>query len=158
MSVDRRVRLLYAEDNASDADLTRHHFATHATDIQLDVVNQGEACVARLQHDHYDVLLLDYRLPDMDAIDVLKALAIHNVYLPVIVATAVGDEDVVVRVLRFGAWDYVSKQGNYVESLPSLVRHAAAEYHRLRDAGFAARRSRRRILYIERSDADIDLT
>jgi hypothetical protein len=41
------VRLLYAEDNASDADLTRHYFATHASDIQLDVVNHGEACVAR---------------------------------------------------------------------------------------------------------------
>ena len=77
--MDRQVRLLYAEDNASDADLTRHHFATHATDIQLDVVNHGEACVTRLQHEHYDVLLLDYRLPDMDAIDVLKALAVHNV-------------------------------------------------------------------------------
>jgi len=156
--VDRTVRLLYAEDNTSDADLTRHHFATHATDIQLDVVEHGEACVTRLQNDRYDVLLLDYRLPDMDAIDVLKALAIHNVYLPVIVATAVGDEDVVVRVLRLGAWDYVPKQGNYVENLPSLVRLAAAEYHRLRDVGYAARRSRRRILYIERSEADIDLT
>ena len=156
--MDRKVALLYAEDNASDADLTRHHFAAHAPDIQLDIVDHGEACLTRLQINHYDVLLLDYRLPDMDAIDVLKAMALRDVYVPVIVATAVGDEDVVVRVLRLGAWDYVPKQGNYVENLPSLVRHAAAEYHRLRDAGYAARRSRRRILYIERNDADIDLT
>jgi signal transduction histidine kinase len=156
--MDRRVRLLYAEDNASDGDLTRHHFATHAADIQLDIVAHGEACVTRLKNNHYDVLLLDYRLPDMDAIDVLKALATHNVYLPVIVATAVGDEDVVVRVLRLGAWDYVPKQGNYIESLPALIRQANAEFQRPRDVGYAARRSRRRILYIERSEADIDLT
>jgi two-component system, cell cycle sensor histidine kinase and response regulator CckA len=156
--MDRRVRVLYAEDNASDADLTRRHFATNATDIQLDIVEYGEACLTRLQNNHYDVLLLDYRLPDMDAIDVLKALAIHNVYLPVIVATAVGDEDLVVRVLRLGAWDYVPKQGNYIGNLPSLIRQAAAEYRGLRDVGYAARRSRRRILYIECSEADIDLT
>jgi two-component system, cell cycle sensor histidine kinase and response regulator CckA len=156
--MDRRVRVLYAEDNASDADLTRRHFATNATDIQLDIVEYGEACLTRLQSNHYDVLLLDYRLPDMDAIDVLKALAIHNVYLPVIVVTAVGDEDLVVRVLRLGAWDYVPKQGSYIGNLPSFIRQAAAEYHRLRDVGYAARRSRRRILYIECSEADIDLT
>ena len=156
--MDRRVRVLYAEDNASDADLTRRHFATNATDIQLDIVEYGEACLTRLQNNHYDVLLLDYRLPDMDAIDVLKALAIHNVYLPVIVATAVGDEDLVVRVLRLGAWDYVPKQGNYIGNLPSFIRQAAAEYHGLRDVGYAARRSRRRILYIERNEADIDFT
>jgi two-component system cell cycle sensor histidine kinase/response regulator CckA len=156
--MDRRVRVLYAEDNASDADLTRRHFATNATDIQLDIVEYGEACLTRLQSNHYDVLLLDYRLPDMDAIDVLKALAINNVYLPVIVVTAVGDEDLVVRVLRLGAWDYVPKQGSYIGNLPSFIRQAAAEYHRLRDVGYAARRSRRRILYIECSEADIDLT
>jgi two-component system, cell cycle sensor histidine kinase and response regulator CckA len=156
--MDRRVRVLYAEDNASDADLTRRHFATNATDIQLDIVEYGEACLTRLQSNPYDVLLLDYRLPDMDAIDVLKALAIHNVYLPVIVVTAVGDEDLVVRVLRLGAWDYVPKQGSYIGNLPSFIRQAAAEYHRLRDVGYAARRSRRRILYIECSEADIDLT
>jgi two-component system, cell cycle sensor histidine kinase and response regulator CckA len=156
--MDRRVRVLYAEDNASDADLTRRHFATNATDIQLDIVEYGEACLTRLQNNHYDVLLLDYRLPDMDAIDVLKALAIHNVYLPVIVATAVGDEDLVVRVLRLGAWDYVPKQGNYIGDLPSFIRQAAADYHRLPDVGYAARRSRRRIMYIERSEADIDFT
>jgi signal transduction histidine kinase len=156
--MDRRVRVLYAEDNASDADLTRHHFASNAADIQLDIVEYGEVCLTRLQNNHYDVLLLDYRLPDMDAIDVLKALAVRSVQLPVIVATAVGDEDVVVRVLRLGAWDYVPKQGNYIQNLPSLVRQAAAEYHRLHDVGYAARWSRRRILYIERSEADIDLT
>ena len=45
--MDRKVALLYAEDNASDADLTRHHFATHAPDIQLDIVDHGEACLTR---------------------------------------------------------------------------------------------------------------
>jgi signal transduction histidine kinase len=156
--VNETFRLLYAEDNLSDGDLTREYLATHAPHIQLEIVGTGGACLDRLQHGQYDVLLLDNHLPDMDAVDVLKELAARKVAMPVVVATAVGDEDLVVRVLRLGAWDYVPKQGHYIETLPSILGQAIAEHRRLRDRGHAARRRQRRILYIERHPADIDLT
>jgi DNA-binding NtrC family response regulator len=75
-----------------------------------------------------------------------------------VVATSVGDEELVVRVLRLGAWDYVPKHGDYIQSLPAILRNAIAEYRRLRDHGHAWRRRQRRILYTERHAADIDLT
>ena len=60
------LRVLYAEDNSFDADLTRAHFDAHAPEFELDVVRTGEECLARLQSRQYDVLLLDNHLPDMD--------------------------------------------------------------------------------------------
>jgi signal transduction histidine kinase len=156
--VANSIRLLYTEDNPTDSDLTREHFATSAPDIQLEIVETGAACLARLASQEYDVLLLDNHLPDMDALDVLKVLAERDVRIPVIVATAVGDEELVVRLLRVGAWDYVPKHGHYIETLPSVVRRAVADYRRLRDVGHAIRRGPRRILYVERHPADIDLT
>jgi signal transduction histidine kinase len=156
--VKETIRLLYAEDSPLDSDLTREHFRTHVSDIDVDIVDSGKACLDRLQQHRYDVLLLDNHLPDMDAVDVLKSLATQNASLPVVVVTSVGDDELVVRVLRLGAWDYVAKTGDYIERLPDVIRNTCAEYRRRSDYGHAIRRSHWRILYIERHAADIDLT
>jgi two-component system cell cycle sensor histidine kinase/response regulator CckA len=156
--VSAALRVLYAEDSPADADLTRQYFAEEAPGIALEIVESGEACLARLQQGCHDVLLLDNHLPDMEAVDVLKALPPQAQAIPIVVATAIGDEELVIRVLRMGAWDYVPKHGDYIARLPGILRQAFVEYHEQRGAGHAAQRSARRILYVERHAADIDLT
>ena len=42
------MRLLYAEDNLIDADLTRAHLADHAPEVELEIVGNGQQCLARL--------------------------------------------------------------------------------------------------------------
>src|SRR6266571_7986189 len=101
------LRVLYAEDNAADADLTKTYLAHTAPDVALDVVDSGEQCLARLAQETYDVLLLDHHLADMDGVAVLGELAARDVQLPVVVVTGVGDEALVVQLLRLGACDYV---------------------------------------------------
>jgi len=55
-----------------------------------------------------DVVILDLGLPDIDGLDLLKMLrAVSDV--PVIVATARDDDDVVVDTLKAGADDYIVK-------------------------------------------------
>ena len=152
------VRVLYAEDNALDADLTRARFEESAPGVELEVVDSGRRCLARLAEATYDVLLLDNHLPDMDGVDVLKELAERETALPVVMVTAAGDESLVVRVLRMGAWDYVSKDGDYIARLPAVLRNAVEEYRRQSGHGYAAQRQRRRILYVEHNPADVDLT
>jgi two-component system cell cycle sensor histidine kinase/response regulator CckA len=156
--VSAALRVLYAEDSPADADLTRQYFAEEAPGIALEIVESGEACLARLQQGCHDVLLLDNHLPDMEAVDVLKALPPQAQAIPIVVATAIGDEELVIRVLRMGAWDYVPKHGDYIARLPGILRQAFVEYHEQRGAGHTAQRSARRILYVERHAADIDLT
>jgi PAS domain S-box-containing protein len=152
------VRVLYAEDVAQDADLTRSYFRVNAPEFEIDVAPTGRQCLAMLQRERYDVLLLDNHLPDMDGIDLLKELATREVSIPVVMVTAVGDEDLVVQVLRLGAVDYISKEGNYVESLPVVLRHAVADRATSADQPPGGARRQRRILYVEHDEADIDLT
>jgi signal transduction histidine kinase len=154
------IRVLYAEDSAIDRDLTRQHFETHAPDFELRIVGTGSACLEALTKDDYDVLLLDNQLPDTTATELLRTLGTRDGHrrLAIVVVTAGGDEDLVVRLLRLGAWDYVAKQGNYVAELPALLRHTVVEFAR-GDAGErVAHRPTRRILYVERHRADVDLT
>ena len=124
------LRVLYADDNAADVDLTRAHFAWSAPDIALEVVDTGRGCLARLEEGAHDVLLLDNHLPDMEGVDILKEVIEREVSLPVVMVTGVGDESLVLQVLRLGAADYVPKQGAYWETLPSVVRQAVAAFRR----------------------------
>ena len=151
------LRVLYAEDNAADADLTRAHLGAEAPSITLDVVNTGKACLERLRGGGYDVLLLDNHLPDMEGVDVLKAVAANGLALPVVMVTGVGDEALVVQVIRLGAQNYLPKHGDYLERLPEVLAQAVREYRSRAKDGERARRARR-ILYVEHDPADIDLT
>jgi PAS domain S-box-containing protein len=157
-SMMERIRVLYAEDDSSDLDLTKVHFQLNAPDCELEGVGTGQRCLARLKEEKFDVLLLDNRLPDMDGIEVLRELTVRDVRMPVVMVTAVGDEALVVQVLRLGALDYVPKQGNYIESLPAVLRDAVAQYRTQQGWGQGAGRRQRRILYVEHHQADIDLT
>ncbi len=152
------IRALYAEDNASDADLTRTHFAAAAPDIDLHVVTSGAACLEQVATGRYDVLLLDNHLTDPDGVALLRELMLREVPLPVVMVTSVGDEELVVRVLRLGAWDYVPKVGRYLDQLPDVLRTAALEHRRLRAYGGVAARRRRRVVYAEQVSADVDST
>jgi signal transduction histidine kinase len=152
------LRVLYADDNVADVDLTRAHLAWHAPDIALEVVDTGRGCLARLEEGAHDVLLLDNHLPDMEGVAILKEVTERGMSLPVVMVTGVGDESLVVQVLRLGASDYVPKHGAYWETLPSVLRHAVAAYRRQQGDPHGAGPRRCRILYVERHAADIDLT
>jgi PAS domain S-box-containing protein len=152
------LRVLYVEDSVSDADLTRVRFNAREPWLDLEIVGSGQQCLARLAEATYDVLLLDNRLPDMDGMEVLKHVNDRGLSLPVVVVTAAGDEALVVQLLRFGAWDYVAKEGDYIQRLPGILRNAVLEYSRRPERSRGARRESRRILYVEHHAADADLT
>lgn len=151
------IRILYAEDNPQDAELTRSYFAEHAPDFEIEIVETGQACLERLPQGEFDLLLLDYRLPDLDGLDVLKTLIHNGCQLPVVVVTGMGDEELVVRALRLGAVNYVPKQSNYLETLPDLLRGEVEENQQKKRQGLLTVAARR-ILYVEHDQMDIDLT
>ena len=59
----------------------------------------------------FDLILLDVMMPNMDGWDTLKAIRSNNKtkYIPVIMITAVSEEQKVVSGLKIGADDYIVK-------------------------------------------------
>jgi signal transduction histidine kinase len=156
--MNNKIRLLYADDDPSDVDLTRTHFQLNAPEFEIDHVETGRECLARLKHAKYDAVLLDYRLPDMDGTDVLAEMAREEIELPVVMVTGVGDEELVVKALRLGAADYVPKQSDYLETLPGVLTGVIADHRNKRKRGQPTLPARLRILYLEYHEMDVDLT
>ena len=125
------LRVLYAEHLASDVDLTRRHVTTYAPFIQLEVVRDGKAVLDLMNlntgSDKWDVILLDYRLPGVNALEILRELNQRADHPPVIIVTGQGDEEVAINSLRLGAADYLIKNPGYLYQLVPALQNA---YHR----------------------------
>ena len=77
--------------------------------------------------DGVDLVLLDYRLPDMSGIDVLPVIRDRQ-GPSVVMVTAMGSESVAVDAMRLGAVDYVVKDGEYLARMPQLIERAARHH------------------------------
>ncbi|MHB1085540.1 MAG: EAL domain-containing protein [Thiobacillus sp.] len=128
----RILRVLYAEHHAADIDLTQRHLTRYAPHIQLTVVGDASQVLQHLPSDNsaptaFDVVLLDYRLPGLDALDVLKVLrAERGLDIPIVIVTGQGSESISSRAIHLGLDDYIVKHAGYLHELPATlekVRH-----------------------------------
>lgn len=136
---ERPLRVLYVEDSEPDIELTRLHMARHAPHIHIDAVTDARKALRLLadREGSHDVLLLDYRLPDMTGIEVLREIVqVQGEEIPVVLVTGQGDQEIVLQSVRLGAFDYVIKRDGYLMRLPVVLENAfyRAELAREREA------------------------
>ncbi len=75
---------------------------------------EKEARKVLASHD-IDLLILDVRLPGVNGLDILKEVKIQYPSMEVIVVSAHGDMDTVIKALRLGAFDYLRKPFRHID-------------------------------------------
>ncbi len=103
---------------------------------RLECVENGEKALTLLQAnpDHYDIILLDRMLPDIEGLDILKRIKAHDKlkHTPVILQTAKARKEEVSEGIRAGAFYYLTKPFDE-ETLVSIVDAAAMDIVRLHE-------------------------
>ncbi|MEP6503285.1 MAG: diguanylate cyclase, partial [Betaproteobacteria bacterium] len=152
------IRVLYAEPSAADVDLLQRHLARYAPHVQIEAVHTAQDALARLLPDVAeppDVLLLDFKLPGMDAMDVVREVRqVRGLALPVIVIAGHGDETSAAQTLKLGATDYLVKQDDLLHRLPVAIENAWYRAQLERERG-ALRESEARFRQMAESIADV---
>jgi DNA-binding NtrC family response regulator len=69
-----------------------------------------------------DLLILDVRLPGANGLDILKEVKIQYPYMEVIIISAHGDMDTVIKAMRLGAFDYLRKPFRFIDIQIALER------------------------------------
>ncbi len=124
------INLLYVEHHSIDIDLTLRHLKKYAPNIHLDAVPTAEEALRLLPENEtgagkYHVILMDYRLPGLNALDFIKNIRQERkLCIPIILVTGQGNEEIAVQALKLGAYDYLMKNKNYLYRLPSLIVNA----------------------------------
>lgn len=101
------MRILVVEDDASLCDGLRE--LLEGAGHEALVANDGVAGLAAARREGVDLAIFDVLLPELDGISACRQLRATGSHLPVIMLTALGDEDDKVRGLEAGADDFVTK-------------------------------------------------
>lgn len=105
----------------------------------VDVKWSGEEALKIIDQEPPDIVVLDYRLPRMDGLDVLRKIKESRPEVEVIMLTAHGSVEGAVEAMKLGAYDYLSKPVDLEElrlviakALQSLRRTQELDYLRSR--------------------------
>ncbi|QDF98771.1 two-component system response regulator [Azoarcus sp. DD4] len=138
-SRSRPIRVLYAEHHHFDIDLTLRHLAHVAPHLKLETVGSAEAVLQRLPSgpecaSDVDVLLVDYLLPGLNALDLTKILRQQRrLDIPIVMVTGQGSEETAAQALRLGVSDYLVKHDSYLHELPVVLDKAFRQVELVRE-------------------------
>ena len=120
-------RILLVEDEENLRSTIRLNLEMEGYDVTE--AKDGKAAFNLFRSAHFDLIVLDVMLPEMDGYTLCQKIRLENTQVPVIFLTAKGASDERVQGLKMGADDYLAKPFNLEELLlrvNSLIRRGAA--------------------------------
>ena len=82
----------------------------------------------QLEKNKYNIILLEYNLPDGNAIDLLTHIKDLNINVPAVMITGHGNEKIAVKSLQAGCSEYLSKRDFSRDALFSAIRNALEKF------------------------------
>ncbi len=98
------------------------------TKLGYEVITEQKpaSALARVGRGHLDLILTDLRMPEMDGLELLRAIRRVDVEVPVILMTAFATIETAVEAIKEGAFDYVTKPFS-AEQLRVVIERALAQ-------------------------------
>lgn len=116
----KKYKILIVEDNEAlnqlfNLTLSRENYICTS-------VYDGKSALESITQYNYDLVLLDYKLPDFTAKEILEKINSLKKSVNFIVITGHGDEKIAVEVMKLGALDYLVKEQNLIDVLPINIK------------------------------------
>lgn len=142
--------VLIIEDDPDIAQLIAMHLQDNEWEIEL--AGTGKSGLEAFQRRHFDLVVLDVMLPEMDGLAVCRELRSRADYVPILMLTSKSSELDRVVGLEMGADDYLTKPF----SIPELIARVRALFRRVEALDKQSKNAERQNL-IEHSGMMIDL-
>jgi two-component system response regulator HydG len=102
-----RNRILIIDDDTDLCTLLARFLSKNGYETELAYT--GKKGIALFAEKKFDIVICDYRLGDMEGIEVISALKKLNPHVIVLIITGYSDIKTAVEVIRLGALDYITK-------------------------------------------------
>ncbi|GIV63534.1 MAG: DNA-binding response regulator [Bellilinea sp.] len=102
----RKLKILLVDDDADTRQLVT--MIIEKAGHQIQTVQHGQAALDLLEHNSFDIILLDIMMPEVDGLNVLESIRRVS-SAPVIMLTALSDAGIMEQSYFMGADDYIVK-------------------------------------------------
>jgi phosphoserine phosphatase RsbU/P len=120
--VDESIYLLLIEDDRIAQMAFERLVKNESLPYKYMIASGVQEAIAILKENHFYIILSDYILGDGTAFEILDA--VKNI--PIVLITGAGDEELAIKIMKAGAYDYLIKdvENRYLKFLPVTVANA----------------------------------
>jgi len=123
------IRVLIADDHSIVRDGLKRILAATA-DLQVTgEAASGDAALALVKANDYDVVMLDMSMPGLSGLDLIKRMRLEKPKLRILVLSMHGEQQYAARALKAGAAGYLNKDSASEQLLGVLRKIAAGGMH-----------------------------
>jgi DNA-binding NtrC family response regulator len=113
MANQEKIKILILDDEKQfTEELSGFFQSSEYESFEANTAEEGRKILAACE---IDLLILDVRLPGVNGLDILKEVGVKYPAMEVIIISAHGDMDTVIKALRLGAFDYLRKPFRYID-------------------------------------------
>jgi DNA-binding response OmpR family regulator len=113
------IRVLMVDDNVEHIQLCAEFLPKE--EFEMDPAYTGGQAIEKLKTKQYDIVILDYKLPDINGIDLLKKVRPMGLGIPIVFVSAMDDADLSFEAMKEGACDYIVKTFQYYSKLRERI-------------------------------------
>jgi PAS domain S-box-containing protein len=118
----KQLSILIIDDNPDDRERYIRLLKENSnTAYRFVDAGHSKAGLEYINTEPFDCVLLDYSLPGMNGLDVLKHIRARHPFLPVILLTGQGSETIAVEAIKCGANNYLAKSAANIDELHHMV-------------------------------------
>lgn len=113
MTIQNKIKILILDDEKQFTEELSSFFQDSSFEpFEANTVEDGRRILKRFE---IDLLILDVRLPGANGLDILKEVKIQYPNMEVVIVSAHGDMDTVIKAMRLGAFDYLRKPFRFID-------------------------------------------
>jgi diguanylate cyclase (GGDEF)-like protein len=130
MEMRRRLHVLLVDDDLADRRIIRRTLAENAADVKIVEAVSVEEGLGILQHTSFDAILLDYKLPGANGIEMVQELRSRPDLgsIAIIMMSASENEALAVKCIESGAQDFIQKSELQRLNLHRAIVHAQKRF------------------------------
>lgn len=116
------IKLFLVDDDEIDAMSFERALKKSGIKYTLKYCKNASEALEEIVKDEYHCIFLDYQLPGVDGLVLLKRMKELGVLAPIAVLTSQGDEKIAVEMMKAGAFDYFPKAEVNAENITKIIR------------------------------------
>jgi DNA-binding NtrC family response regulator len=103
----KEFEILFVDDDRTILSLVEEYLT--AFDYRINVVDSGLKALELIKEKNFDVVFTDFKMPDIDGLELLSVIKEYRPATEVIMVTGHGTMESAIQAMKFGSYDYIQK-------------------------------------------------